>query len=94
MKKKPIEYDEESYWPVLIIKEGKPYRLTKLVRKDINDPCKLCDLRDECFESNVAAKYVSLCLSDDRDDGWYFEEDWSIVGKLVADFATDVATFK
>lgn len=89
MKKKPIEYDEESYWPVLIIKEGKPYRLTKLVRKDINDPCKLCDLRDECFERNVAAKYVSLCLSDDRDDGWFFAEDWSFVNNEISDFVTE-----
>lgn len=94
MKKKQIEYDEEDYWPVLIIKEGKPYLLTKVVRKDVNNPCTLCDLRNECGDPDAVAHFWRLCTSDNRDDGWYFAEDWSIVDKLVADFATDVATFK
>lgn len=94
MKKKPIEYDEESFWPVLVIKEGIPYRLTKLVRKDVNDPCSLCDLQNECGYPNASTNYVGLCRSDDRDDGWYFAEDWSIVGKVVAEFVTDESTFK
>lgn len=94
MSVKPIEYDEESYWPVLVIKEGIPYRLTKLVRKDVNDPCTRCDLRHECMCSDGRTNYVGLCRSDDRDDGWYFAEDWSIVGKVVAEFVTDESTFK
>lgn len=94
MKTKPIEYDEESYWPVLILKEGTPYRLTKVVRKDVNNPCELCDLRIECGYPDGLDHFMRLCTTDDRDEGWYFEEDWSIVGQLVADFVTDVATFK
>lgn len=94
MKMKPIEYDEESFWPVLVIKEGRPYRLTKLVRKDINDPCKLCDLRDECNYPDRVANYVGLCRSDDRDDGWFFAEDWMIADKKIAEFVTDESTFK
>lgn len=94
MNVKPIEYDEESYWPVLVIKEGTPYRLTKLVRKDVNNPCNLCDLRNECGYPNALVNYVGLCRSDDRDDAWYFAEDWSIVSKVIAEFVTDESTFK
>ena len=94
MDVKPIEYDEESYWPVLVIKEGIPYRLTKLVRKGINDPCSVCDLRNECVDSDGRTYYVGLCLADDRDDAWYFVEDWTIVGKVIAEFVTDENTYK
>lgn len=89
-----MEYDEDSYWPVLLIKEGRPYLLTKLVRKDVNDPCTMCDLRKECHDNDRNSNYVDLCLADDRDDAWYFVEDWTIVDKLVADFVTDESTFK
>lgn len=91
---KPIEYDEESFWPVLVIKEGIPYRLTKLERGYINDPCKLCDLRNECGYPVSVTNYVGLCRSDDRDDGWYFVEDWMIADKKIAEFVTDESTFK
>lgn len=94
MKKKQFECEEENFWPVLIIKEGRPYRLTKVVNKDVNNPCQLCDLRIECGFPDGLSHFMRLCLSDGRGADWYFAEDWTIVDKLVADFVTDVATFK
>lgn len=94
MKKKQIECEEESYWPVLIIKEGRPYRLTKLVRKDVNNPCTLCDLRIECGYPDGLSHFMRLCLSDGRGADWFFAEDWTIVDRTIVEYVTDESTFK
>lgn len=75
-----------EHWPTIVIMNGKPYQLTKLERKGVNDSCSMCNLRWECDVPNDHVDLLSLCKSDDRDDGWYFEEDWSIFGKQVCDF--------
>lgn len=72
---------EKEYWPTILIMTGRPYVLKKLERKGVNNPCKLCDLRYSCNDSQGLAKLYKLCTSDDRDDAWYFEEDWSIFDK-------------
>lgn len=84
-----MKLKENEHWPTVIIMNGKPYQLVKLERKGINDPCCLCDLRWECDEPNDHFDLLNLCKSDDRDDGWYFSEDWSIYDKTIADFVDD-----
>ena len=78
--------DTEAYWPTVIVMEGRPYQLVKLERKGVNDPCSMCDLRQQCEPSDQYFNLMMLCKSDDRDDGWYFEEDWSIFDKRIYDF--------
>lgn len=75
-----------EHWPTVIIMEGRPYQLMKLERKGVNDPCSMCDLRQQCEPSDQHFNLMMLCKSDDRDDGWYFEEDWSIFGWRISDF--------
>lgn len=65
---------------------GKPYQLKKLNDKSINNPCELCDLRTECGYPDGLDHFMQLCTNDNRDDAWYFEEDWMIYGKELCDF--------
>ncbi len=76
----------KEHWPAVIIMNGKPYKLVKLERKGVNDPCTMCDLRWECDAPLDKFNLIKLCKSDDRDDGWFFEEDWTIYGKWICDF--------
>lgn len=76
----------KGHWPTVIIMNGRPYQLVKLERKGVNNPCSVCDLRWECDVPNDHVDLLSLCISDDRDDGWYFEEDWSIYDKQICEF--------
>lgn len=76
----------EEHWPTVIVMNGKPYQLVKLERKGINDPCTVCDLRWECEAPEGNYNLVKLCKSDDRDDGWCFEEDWTLFNKPLCDF--------
>lgn len=69
---------EKEYWPTILIMTGRPYVLKKLERKDVNDPCQVCDLRSYCNYEWEECRLYMLCTSDDRDDAWYFEEDWSV----------------
>lgn len=81
MKKK-----QNEYWPSVIIHNGKPYVLKKMTRKDVNHPCALCDLSYMCTGVSVTANFYELCTSDERGDNYYYEEDWSIYDKMIADF--------
>lgn len=78
--------ETNEHWPTVIIMEGKPYQLIKLERKGVNDPCSICDLRWKCGAPYDHFNLMEFCLSDDRDDGWYFEEDWTIFDKPLCDF--------
>lgn len=78
--------ETEAYWPTVIIVNGKQYQLTKLERKGVNDPCTMCDLRWECDTPLSKYNLIKLCKSDDRDDAWFFEEDWTIYDKRICDF--------
>lgn len=84
-----MKLKQNEHWPTVIVMNGKPHQLMKLERKGVNDPCTMCDLRWECDEPNDHFNLLSLCKSDDRDDGWYFAEDWSIYDKQIADFVDD-----
>lgn len=75
-----------EHWPTILINEGRPYRLKELNRQGINDPCSLCDLRMLCNNNKGNALMYTLCTSDDRNDAWYFEEDWTIFDKPLSDF--------
>lgn len=75
-----------EHWPAVIVINGRPYQLMKLERKGVNDPCSMCDLRQQCEPSDQYFNLMMLCKSDDRDDGWYFEEDWTIVSKQIIEF--------
>lgn len=78
-----------EYWPTILIMEGRPYTLKKLERKGINNPCQLCDLRSICNTPKGLAMLHKLCKSDDRDDAWFFEEDWSIFDKAISGYLID-----
>lgn len=83
---KRLEYDPEMYWPTILINEGRPYVLKKLTRQGINNPCDVCDLRDLGRCGNDNCHFTTLCTADDRDESWYFEEDWGIANKSVFDY--------
>ena len=78
--------ETNEHWPTVIIMEGRPYQLMKLERKGVNDPCSMCDLRQQCEPSDQYFNLMMLCKSDDRDDGWFFEEDWTIVRQQIIEF--------
>lgn len=75
-----------EHWPTMIIMNGRPYQLKELNREGINNPCELCDLRTECGYPDGLDHFKLLCTSDDRNDAWYFEEDWSIFDMELCDF--------
>ena len=77
---------KNEYWPTILIIEGRPYRLKELNRQGINNPCELCNLREASGELNGFCDLTRLCKSDDRDDAWFFEEDWTIFDKYIYDF--------
>lgn len=79
---------KNEYWPTILIIEGRPYRLKELNRQGINNPCIVCDLRKLCEPSRGQFNLMMLCMSDDRDDAWFFEEDWNIYDKRICDFTS------
>lgn len=83
---KRLEYDPEYYWPTIVINEGRPYVLKKLTRQGINNPCDVCDLRDLGRCADGQCRLTALCTADDRDESWYFEENWIIRNKPIYDF--------
>lgn len=84
-----MKLKQNENWPSVILHNGRPYLLKKLTRKGVNDPCSMCDLRHLCMGMKDSARFFELCTSDGRDDGWYYEEDWSIYDKMIADFVGD-----
>lgn len=83
-----------EHWPTVIVINGRPYQLMKLERKGVNEPCSMCDLRLICDAPDEYFNLITLCKSDARDDGWYFEEDWSIYDKRICDFVNPELTDK
>ena len=75
-----------EHWPSVIIMNGRPYQLKEMNRQGINNPCSLCDLRTLCNNENGQGFLYTLCTSDDRNEAWFFEEDWSIFGWRISDF--------
>lgn len=80
---------EKEYWPTILIMTGRPYVLKKLEGNGVNNPCKICDLKYSCNDSQGLGKLHKLCKSDDRDDAWFFEEDWSVFDKAMSDYLID-----
>ena len=83
-----MKLKQNENWPSVILHNGRPYVLKKLTRKGVNDSCSMCDLRQLCMGMRDSARFFELCTSDGRDDGWYYEEDWSIYDKTIADFVS------
>lgn len=81
-----MDKKKNGYWPTILIMEGRPYRLKELNREGENNPCKLCDLRKICGIDDCFYDLTILCKSDDRDDAWFFEEDWTIYDKKIATY--------
>lgn len=84
-----MKLKQNENWPSVILHDGKPYLLKKLTRKGVNDPCSMCDLRGLCMGKRLELMFYDLCTSDGRDDGYYYEEDWSIYDKTIADFVNE-----
>lgn len=70
----------------LIVHEGVPYGLTRLEPGKNYDPCRLCDLREVCLHGEVVMSLLPLCQPEGLDAGWYFEVNWNLLDKKVADF--------
>lgn len=68
------------FFPVVLIFEGVIYRLVKQLDLTENNPCRFCDLKELC---TVNGHLTDLCTSDNRDDAWYFVEDWLIADTLL-----------
>lgn len=77
---------KNEHWPTVIVMNGRPYLLKELNRQGLNNPCELCDLSMFCNNKKGTATMYALCTSDDRNDAWYFEEDWTIFDKQLCDF--------
>lgn len=84
-----MKLKQNENWPSVILHNGRPYLLKKLTRKGVNDPCSMCDLRQQCITAKNPRVFYELCTSDGRGEGWYYEEDWSIYDKMIADFVDD-----
>lgn len=76
--------EKKGYWPTILIMEGRPYRLKELNRKGVDDSCCMCDLRQVCGAPDGVYDLMRLCKSDNRDDAWFFEEDWTFRHKRFA----------
>lgn len=77
---------KNGYWPAVIVMNGRPYKLKEMNRQGINNPCSLCDLRTLCNNENGQGFLYTLCTSDDRNEAWFFEEDWTFRYKRFADY--------
>lgn len=84
-----MKLKQNENWPSVILHNGRPYLLKKLSRKGVNDPCSMCDLRQLCMGTRNPTMFYDLCTSDGRGDNYYYEEDWSIYDKMIADFIDD-----
>ncbi len=84
-----MKLKQNENWPSVILHNGKPYLLKKLTRKGVNDPCSMCDLCHLCMSPSNKIQFIELCTSDGRDEAYYYEEDWSIYDKMIADFVDD-----
>lgn len=84
-----MKLKQNESWPSVILHNGRPYVLKKLMRKGVNDPCSMCDLRHLCMGKSFVPILYDLCHSDNIGDVYYYEEDWSIYDKTIADFVDD-----
>lgn len=84
-----MKQKQNENWPSVILHNGRPYLLKKLTRKGVNDPCSMCDLRQLCMKTSYFPILYDLCCSDNRGNAYYYEEDWSIYDKMIADFVGD-----
>lgn len=84
-----MKLKQNENWPSVILHNGRPYVLKKLTRKGVNDPCSMCDLRQLCIGKTFQLTFFELCCSDDRGEAYYYEEDWTIYDKMIADFVSD-----
>lgn len=84
-----MKLKQNENWPSVILHNGKPYLLKKLTRKGVNDSCSMCDLHQLCWATSYAPALIDLCCLDGRGEAYYYEEDWSIYDKQIADFVND-----
>lgn len=77
--------ENEKYWPTVIILDGEPFVLKHLNKEYVNDPCRMCDLRDKCMTDMEVPNLYELCTNLGRSDAWYFEKNWDIYNVRVAD---------
>lgn len=84
-----MKLKQNENWPSVILHNGRPYLLKKLTRKGVNDPCSMCDLRQLCMGTSYPPMLYDICCSDGRGDDYYYEEDWTIYDKQIADFVND-----
>lgn len=70
----------------LLVIKGVPYRLVREKFTTINEPCRLCDLRDLCKQGNGALNLLPLCDVRGGRGAWFFKENWDCVNYHVLSF--------
>lgn len=77
---------ENMKFKQLIVHEGVPYALTRYNHDGGYDPCYVCDLKKVCFRGEVTLSLLPLCQPEGADQGWFFEENWDLIDRGVAEF--------
>lgn len=70
----------------LLVIKGVPYRLVREKFITINEPCRLCDLKELCKQGNGALNFLPLCSARDRSNAWFFKENWDCVNYPIMSF--------
>lgn len=70
----------------LLVIKGVPYRLVREKFITINEPCRLCDLKEICRQGNGALNLLSLCSVRGGSGAWFFKENWNCVNAHVIQF--------
>ena len=70
----------------LLVIKGVPYRLVREKFITINEPCRLCDLRELCKQGNGALNLLPLCDVRGGSGAWFFKENWDCVNDHILSY--------
>lgn len=70
----------------LLVIRGVPYLLVREKSITINEPCRMCDLKELCKQGNGALNLLNLCTTRGGEGAWFFKESWGCVGSRILSF--------
>ena len=70
----------------LLVIKGKPYRLVREKFVTINEPCRMCDLKELCKQGNGALNFLTLCSVRGGSGAWFFKESWDCVNDHIMSY--------
>lgn len=74
----------------LLVIKGVPYRLVREKFVTINEPCRMCDLKELCKQGNGALNLLSLCSVRGGSGAWFFKENWSCVNDHIMSYVETI----